>query len=74
MSDIVIVSKDAYDFEWVPEGRVPHGTVFTDEAYEQVQGASPEALAPNAVPAVDWRGASSDSVAVKKGPGRPKRV
>lgn len=73
MSDIVIVSKDAYDFDWVPEGRVPHGTVFTDEAYEAHAGVTREALREGSVAAVDWRGVSAD-LQPKKGPGRPKKV
>jgi hypothetical protein len=73
MSDVVIVSKAAYDHQWVPEGRVPHGTVFTDEAYELHAGFTKEQLRDGAVPAVDWRGVSADLEQPKKA-GRPKKV
>lgn len=74
MSDIQIVSADAFRNAELEDGRVPYGTVFADEVesadeqtFEGLQGA----------PAVDWRGI--DQVDTQVGPtpkkrGRPRKV
>lgn len=70
MSDIEIVSADAFRNGELEDGRVPYGTIFADET-DQSDQHSFEGLQDDAVAAVDWRGV--DQVDRAPGPKKPAK-
>jgi hypothetical protein len=76
MSDVQIVSADAWRNGWRDEGHVPYGTVFADET-DFSENQTMEGIREGAVPAVDWRGVDQvDTVPgpAKRKPGRPRKT
>jgi hypothetical protein len=64
MSDIEIVSANAWRNEWRTEGHVPYGTVLTDNV-DPVAGGEQIAESLIGVPSVDWSGNSLQAVSPK---------
>lgn len=73
MSDIEIVSADAWRNEWRIGGHVPYGTVLTDDV-DPVVGGEQIAESLIGVPSVDWSGNNSKVVSPKPAAKRAART